>query len=97
MGKPAARLNDQHSCPMIEGDKAHNGGPINPLASPNVNIGGSPAARQSDMCTCVGSVDTITGGSGSVNINGRPAARMGDQTAHGGIITQGCSTVNIGG
>jgi uncharacterized Zn-binding protein involved in type VI secretion len=27
----------------------------------------------------------------------RPAARMGDMTAHGGVITAGCSTVLIGG
>lgn len=96
MGQPAARANDQHTCPMTTGTTPHVGGPIGPVASPNVNIGGSPAARQTDMLTCNGPVDTITGGSATVKINGLPAARMGDQTAHGGVIIQGIVTVNIG-
>ncbi|MFN4253200.1 PAAR domain-containing protein [Deinococcus sp.] len=36
-------------------------------------------------------------GSATVFINGRPAARMGDSTAHGGVISAGAPTVNIGG
>lgn len=64
--------------------------------TPNVLIGGRPAATLGDMCTCVGPPDTIVQGSFTVLINGRPAARMGDMTAHGGIITLGEFTVLIG-
>jgi uncharacterized Zn-binding protein involved in type VI secretion len=62
-----------------------------------VLIGGLPAARMGDMCTCTGPPDTIAKGSATVLIGGQPAARMGDQTAHGGVIVVGCPTVLIGG
>ncbi len=54
-----------------------------------------PAARMSDMCTCVGPPDTIIMGSPAVLIGGRPAARMGDSTAHGGVIVGGYPMVII--
>jgi uncharacterized Zn-binding protein involved in type VI secretion len=60
-----------------------------------VLIGGMPAARVGDMCTCVGPPDTIILGSMTVMIGGMPAARMGDSTAHGGVIILGCFTVMI--
>jgi uncharacterized Zn-binding protein involved in type VI secretion len=62
-----------------------------------VLIGGMPAARVGDMCTCVGPPDSIVKGSATVMIGGMPAARMGDSTAHGGSIILGCPTVMIGG
>jgi uncharacterized Zn-binding protein involved in type VI secretion len=94
----AARIGDLHTCPMTEGGNAHAGGPIGPLGgSPNVKIGGSPAAREGDACVCIGSPDAIKKGSTSVNINGKPAARLNDLTNHGGMITAGCTNVNIGG
>ena len=93
---PAARVTDMHTCPMSDGPKPHVGGPILPPCSPNVLIAGLPAARVSDMLTCVGPVDVIAMGSTTVLINGLPAARMGDQTAHGGVIVMGCPTVIIG-
>jgi uncharacterized Zn-binding protein involved in type VI secretion len=95
--KFAARLSDLHICPMTEGSKPHVGGPILPGSNTTVIIGKQPAAVQGDMCTCVGPTDTISSGSSTVQIGGKPAARMGDSTAHGGIITKGCSTVVIGG
>jgi uncharacterized Zn-binding protein involved in type VI secretion len=61
-----------------------------------VLIGGMPAARLGDMCTCVGPPDVIALGSFKVLIGGKPAARMGDMTAHGGSIVLGCFTVLIG-
>jgi len=73
------------------------GGPVLPAGCPTVMIGGLPAARVGDMCTCTGPPDTIVAGSGTVIIGGSPAARMGDSTAHGGVIIIGCPTVNIGG
>jgi uncharacterized Zn-binding protein involved in type VI secretion len=96
MGKPAARLTDMHVCPMFDGPKPHVGGPVMGPGAPNVLVGGLPAARMGDMCTCVGPPDTIILGSTGVLIGGKPAARMGDQCAHGGAIVLGCPTVLIG-
>lgn len=93
---PAARLSDQHTCPMVTGLVPHVGGPIT-SASENVTIGGMFAARAGDTCACIGPPDAIAAGSGTVMINGMPAARMGDATVHGGVITSGASNVNIGG
>jgi uncharacterized Zn-binding protein involved in type VI secretion len=74
----------------------HVGGPILPAGCPTVLIGGQPAARVSDMCTCVGPPDIIVKGSPTDMIGNLLAARMGDQTAHGGVIVLGCPTVMIG-
>ncbi|SFR47278.1 MULTISPECIES: PAAR domain-containing protein [Litoreibacter] len=91
---PAARLGDNHVCPMVDpGPKPHVGGPISGPCAPNVLIGGAPAAVLGDMCVCVGPPDTISAGSSKVMINNKPAARMGDATAHGGKIVVGFPTV----
>src|ERR1043165_3895885 len=82
MGKPAARINDFHVCPMVTGTIPHVGGPILPPGAPTVLIGGMPAATVGNMCTCVGPPDVIAKGSMTVIIGGMPAARMGDMTAH---------------
>ena len=92
---PAARVTDMHTCPMVTGVVPHVGGPILPPGAPTVLIGGLPAARMGDMCTCVGPPDTIVLGSTKVLIKGQPAARMGDMTAHGGVIVLGYPMVNI--
>ncbi len=84
-----------HTCPESSGPVPHVGGPIM-LGSPNVFIGGLPAARVTDPVTCVGPPDTIAMGSPTVLINGLMAARMGDQTAHGGVIVGGLLSVLIG-
>jgi len=97
---PAARLGDQHVCPMATPGTPpvpHVGGPILPPCCPTVLIGGLPAARVSDMAVCVGPPDIIVQGSVSVLIGGLSAARMGDMTAHGGTIASGFPTVIIGG
>jgi len=97
MGAPAARITDMHVCPMVNPNGVpHVGGPILPPGAPTVLIGGIPAARVGDMCTCVGPPDTIIAGSSTVMIGGMPAARMGDSTAHGGTIVMGAPTVLIG-
>ena len=85
-----------HVCPMVTGTVPHVGGPIMPPGEPTVMIGGMPAARVGDMCTCTGPPDSIAAGSGTVLIGGMPAARMGDSTAHGGTIVLGEFTVLIG-
>jgi uncharacterized Zn-binding protein involved in type VI secretion len=83
---------------MVTGIVPHVGGPILPPCAVTVLIGYLPAARVSDMLTCVGPPDVIAMGSTSVLINYLPAARMGDPTAHGGVITVPCEpTVMIGG
>lgn len=96
MGKPAARITDMHVCPMISGTVPHVGGPIMPPGCATVLIGGQPAARVGDLCTCSGPPDSIVVGSATVMIGGMAAARMGDSTAHGGSIVAGCPTVLIG-
>ena len=99
MGKPAARITDMHTCPMVTPGVPpipHVGGPIVGPGAPTVLIGKMPAAVMGDMCTCVGPPDTIILGSTGVFIGGKPAARMGDQTAHGGVIVKGEPTVLIG-
>ena len=93
----AARAGDMHVCPMVTGTVPHVGGPALPPGCPTVMIGGMPALRVGDMCTCTGPPDTVVKGSGTVMIGGVPAARMGDSTAHGGSIVAGCPTVMIGG
>ena len=93
----AARINDMHVCPMVNGTVPHVGGPILPPGTPTVIIGGFPAATVGDMCTCTGPPDSIAAGSATVQIGGKAAARLGDSTAHGGVIVLGCPTVMIGG
>src|SRR5438270_743480 len=93
---PAARLGDMHTCPMVTGIVPHVGGPILPPGCPTVMIGFLPAARVTDMATCVGPPDIIAKGSPTVLIGGLLAARIGDLTAHGGVIVLGCPTVIIG-
>lgn len=96
MGKPAALLGNYHVCPKVNpGPTPHVGGPV-VMGSPDVLIGGVPAAREGDMLVCVGPPDSISQGSSSVLINGKPAARMGDSTSHGGRIVAGDLSVEIG-
>ncbi len=97
MSRPAAR----------QGDPTTHGGVITG-GSPQVLIGGQPAARMGDSHSCpaanpggaphVGG--PITTGSTTVLIGGQPAARQGDAAACSGppdSIAGGCPTVLIGG
>ena len=96
MGQPAARVSDMHVCPMVTGIVPHVGGPILPPGAVTVLIGGLPAARVTDMATCVGPPDVIVLGSFTVFTMNLPQARLGDMTAHGGNIVLGCPTVLVG-
>lgn len=99
MGKPAARLTDFHTCPMVTPGTPpvpHVGGPILPSCSTNILIGNLPAARITDKALCVGPVDIIVQGSPTVLFNNLLAARVGDMTAHGGRIVVGQFNVLIG-
>lgn len=93
----AARVGDQHICPMIDGVKPHVGGPIAPPGVVNVLIGNMPAATATNPAVCVGPPDAIAKGSATVLIANKPAARLTDMTVHGGVIVAGCPTVTIGG
>ncbi len=69
-GKPAARVGDMHTCPMVTPGTPpvpHVGGPIT-MGSATVLIGGMPAARVGDMATCTGPPDTIAVGCPTVLI-----------------------------
>jgi len=81
---------------MVTGIVPHVGGPILPPGCPTVLIGNLPAARATDMATCVGPPDTIAMGSPTVLIGNLMAARIGDPTVHGGVIVLGLPTVIIG-
>ena len=96
MGMLAARLLDNHVCPMITGVVPHFGGPILPPCAVTVITVGMPQARVTDMAFCAGGPDIIAMGSFSVIVCGLPAARVGDMTAHGGNIVTGAPTVMIG-
>ncbi len=93
----AARLNDMHTCPLVNGTTPHAGGPIMAPCAQTVLISNMPAARVGDNCICTGHTDTIIQGSATVYIEGLPAARQGDMTAQGGVIISGDATVLIGG
>ena len=97
MGMPAARVGDMHVCPMVTVLVPHVGGPVLPPGAPTVLIGGMPAARATDMATCVGPPDMIAKGSPTVLTMKLMQARiMEDPTAHGGMIMVGCLTVLVG-
>jgi len=87
---------DTHICPMSDGPKPHVGGPIIGPGAATVQIGGMPAAKVMDSCTCASAPATIVKGSTGVFLCNMPAARQGDITAHGGAIATGLATVNIG-
>lgn len=93
---PAARITDNHVCPMVTGVVPHVGGPIIPPCEPTVLIGYLPAARITDKCICTGPLDVILKGSPTVLIGYLQAARIGDPTVHGGVIVTGEATVIIG-
>lgn len=85
---PAARITDNHTCPL------HVGGPVITGES-TVLIGYMPAARKTDMLICNGIFDQIRKGEPTVKIGFLDAARIGDPTDVGKVIT-GCPTVIIG-
>ena len=94
---PAARITDLHVCPATTGTVPHVGGSIIGPGESTVLIESLVAAVVGDSLTCVGPTDTISMGSMTVYIGGKQAARLGDLCGHGGTITMGAATVEIGG
>ncbi|MCG8326445.1 MAG: PAAR domain-containing protein [Chitinophagales bacterium] len=93
----AARVGDLHTCPLsTPGGTPHVGGPILPPGEATVLIGGMPAAVVGDSCVCAGTPDSLILGSQTVFFGGKQAVRMGDTTAHGGQVTVGFPSVEIG-
>lgn len=93
---PAARVTDMHVCPMVTGIVPHVGGPVLPPAAITVLIAGLPAARVTDLCTCVGPPDPIAMGYPATFVGGLLPAYLGSFTSHGGSIIMGCPTVLYG-
>jgi len=61
--KPAARVSDMHTCPMVTGTVPHVGGPILlPFRHP------CPSAGAGDKAACTGPPDTVATGETSVLI-----------------------------
>jgi len=97
--KPAARVGDIHTCPMVTPGTPpvpHVGGPVLPPGCPTVLIACQPDARIGDLSTCVGPPDPLAQGAASVLIGGLPPSRVLDATSHGGVIVTGAPTVLIG-
>jgi uncharacterized Zn-binding protein involved in type VI secretion len=102
IGQPAARLGDNiiqsephchapiHPAALVPTPVPHPGLPLPIISgSPDVTIGGQPAARVTDMSepcmlpSCVpAGPGMIAKGSTTVMINKLPAARIGDMTSH---------------
>lgn len=85
----AARVGDTHWCSSHVGGRIISG-------CPTVAIGDNLAARATDVAECQGpEQDPIEGGSPTVLIGCQRAARVLDPT-HGGHVTSGDPTVQIG-
>ncbi|MFV0513677.1 MAG: PAAR domain-containing protein [Jhaorihella sp.] len=102
MTKPQARLFDMHMCdipapPTPAGPAPPAPPPIMMICSPNVMVGGLPAARVSDMHTSLAGPHPVVTGSMTVMINYLQAARIGDLGVCGGAIMNGEFTVLTGG
>ncbi|MBP8307040.1 MAG: PAAR domain-containing protein [Burkholderiaceae bacterium] len=84
--KPAARITDMHTCPLVTVLVPHVGGPII-MGSPTVLVGFMPQSRMGDMMICVGPPDAIAmgeptvlvgmAGMGAMGFGGLMAALMG--------------------
>jgi uncharacterized Zn-binding protein involved in type VI secretion len=96
MGASAARVKDEHKCPMCDGNKPHVGGSIEQGVG-NVLFGGLAAATVGSPCKCQSPApNRIASGSRKVMVGGKSAARKGDPTDHGGLITTGFDKVKLG-
>jgi uncharacterized Zn-binding protein involved in type VI secretion len=65
--KPAWRVGDTHTCPLVNGLQPHVGGAV-AVGSVTVLIGGMPAARLGDMIVEAGGPNSIVAGAPTVLI-----------------------------
>lgn len=90
-----ALLGHNHVCPKVEvlagAAVLHGGGPIINVRQSFVTVYGVPIATVTDqaVCTGLGQLDEIQGGSTIATINGTKIARLGDRCQHGGLIVEG--------
>ncbi len=86
MTRPAARVDDNHVCPLTT-PPPHVGGLILPPGGVNTIVNGHHAARVSDKAFCVAPApDTVRGGLISVFVDGNPFSRLADKTDVGNIV-----------
>ena len=83
-GKPASRIGDMHTCPMVTVLVPHVGGPF-VLGSFTVIVGGSPQSRQTDMLICIGPPDALLMGCPTVLV-GMVGGMGGVSAILGGLL-----------
>lgn len=91
----AARVTDNHICPVVGPSGPHVGGPV-ARGEPTVLIGEQAAARVGDPLTCAGPPDAVASGATSVLIGAMAAAHQGSPSIHGGAIVGGDPAVQVG-
>jgi uncharacterized Zn-binding protein involved in type VI secretion len=74
--KPAARVGDNHTCPMASGPVPHVGGPL-VMGAWTVLVGGPPVSRIGDMLVCVGPPDSVMLGESTVLVGMAGGAGFG--------------------
>src|SRR5688572_16917160 len=93
--RPAARVTDNHVCPLTT-PTIHIGGPILPPGAVVTLVNGLPAARVDDKALCnAPAPDTVRGGLISVFVEGNPFSRIVDRTDVGTIVV-GSADVLLG-
>ena len=95
MARRAARIDDNHICPLTV-PAIHVGGPTLLPGAPKTFINGKNAARVNDKALCTAPApDTVRGGLITVFIDGNPASRIADKTDVGTIVA-GSADVLLG-
>lgn len=90
-----ALVGHHHTCPARTHKTPHVGGPIS-SGNAAMTVNGVPVALVGDTCTCnVGGPDVIVSGNAAMTVNGIPVAQVGSTTAHGGVIVEGDSALQI--
>lgn len=83
---PAARVLDEHVCPL------HGGGPAEAPGTPDVLINGVPHVTATHVCSCKAEPpDFIVTGASTVLIGNQPAGRLTEKTMHGPGVLLGAS------
>jgi uncharacterized Zn-binding protein involved in type VI secretion len=86
MARSAARVDDNHLCPLTV-PAIHVGGPILLPGALQTFINGKNAARVNDKAVCTAPApDTVRGGLITVFVDGNPASRIADKTDVGSIV-----------
>jgi uncharacterized Zn-binding protein involved in type VI secretion len=100
---PAARIGDNHVCPMVMPGVPpvpHVGGPF-VMGSPTVLVGNMPQSRVNDQLICVGPPDTAVMGEPTVLVGmvgaGGLAGAMAGLQAMGVAVPMNAASLNAGG